>query len=134
MGTGESCAGYLDYPFQYMCSDEELYPNLSLSIHRTGKVFHIAHLPLMLERISQVASTGTRISMDCYIPLSPPAFHHLLILNSHRLPPENREFLCRLLRQFLCAPLLQFLQGQAIQKDEEEETDCPFQVTDQDVA
>jgi hypothetical protein len=48
------CAGYLDDPFPYLCTNDELSPNLSLSIHRTGKVFHIAHLPLLLERISQV--------------------------------------------------------------------------------
>jgi len=41
-----------------MCADNELYSNLFLFIHITSKVFHSAHFPLILERISQVASTG----------------------------------------------------------------------------
>jgi len=41
-----------------MCSNDQLYPCLFLFIHRTGKVFHIALSPLILERISHVASTG----------------------------------------------------------------------------
>jgi hypothetical protein len=40
-----------------MCADDELYSNLFLFIHITGKVFHISHFPLILERICQVAST-----------------------------------------------------------------------------
>jgi hypothetical protein len=53
----EQCTGYLGYPFQYMCADDELYPNLFLFIHLTSKDFHIARSQLILERISQVAST-----------------------------------------------------------------------------
>jgi hypothetical protein len=41
-----------------MCSNDKLYPCLSLFIHILGKVFHIALSPLILERISQVANTG----------------------------------------------------------------------------
>ena len=51
------CPGYLGYPFQYMCADDELHPYLFLFIHIMGKLFHIALYPLILERISQVAST-----------------------------------------------------------------------------
>jgi hypothetical protein len=51
----KACAGYLGYPFQYMCANDELYPNLFLSIHVTGKGLHSAHYPLILERISQAA-------------------------------------------------------------------------------
>jgi hypothetical protein len=53
-----TCAGYLGYPFQYMCTDDELYLNLFLSIHIIGKFFHSAYYPLILERICQVASTS----------------------------------------------------------------------------
>ena len=41
-----------------MCSNDKLYPCLSLVIHITGKVFQIALSTLILERISQVATTG----------------------------------------------------------------------------
>jgi hypothetical protein len=41
-----------------MCSYDKLFPCLFLSIHRTGKGFHKALSPLILERISQVANTG----------------------------------------------------------------------------
>ncbi len=51
------CTGYLGYPFQYMCADDELHPYLFLFIHLTGKLFHIALYPLIFERISQVVST-----------------------------------------------------------------------------
>src|SRR5258708_26509613 len=54
----EACTGYLGYPFQYVCADDELCPYLFLFIHITGKLFHIALYPRILERISQVASTG----------------------------------------------------------------------------
>ena len=43
-----------------LCTDDELSSHLFLFLHRTGKVFHSAHSPLILERISQVASTGVR--------------------------------------------------------------------------
>jgi hypothetical protein len=51
------CTGYLGYPFQYMCADDELHPYLFLFIHITGKLFHIALYLLILERIALVAST-----------------------------------------------------------------------------
>jgi hypothetical protein len=40
-----------------MCAEDELHPYLFLFSHRTGKLFHIALYPLILERMSQVAST-----------------------------------------------------------------------------
>jgi hypothetical protein len=54
-------ASRLGYPFQYMCADDELHPYLFLFIHIKGKPFHIALYPLILERISQVASTGLEV-------------------------------------------------------------------------
>jgi hypothetical protein len=54
------CIGYEGYPFQYMCSDDKLYPCLFLFIHITSKVFHIALSPRILERISQVANTRSQ--------------------------------------------------------------------------
>jgi hypothetical protein len=50
-------AGYLAYPFQYMCDVDELYPNLFLFIHITSKDFHIALSQLILEWICHVVST-----------------------------------------------------------------------------
>ena len=52
------CPDYVGYPFQYMCANDELHPCLFLFIHITGKLFHIALSPLILERISHVARTG----------------------------------------------------------------------------
>jgi hypothetical protein len=40
-----------------MCADDELHPYLFLFLHLTGKLFHLALSPLMLELICQVAST-----------------------------------------------------------------------------
>jgi hypothetical protein len=41
-----------------MCSYDKLYLCLFLFIHITGRVFHIALSPRILERISQAATTG----------------------------------------------------------------------------
>ena len=49
----ECCTGYLGYPFQSKCADDELHPYLFLFIHRTGKLFYIALYSLILERISK---------------------------------------------------------------------------------
>jgi hypothetical protein len=60
-----------------MCAVDELYSNLCLFIHITGKVFPIAHFPLVLERISQVASTGFSPPMR---QISLPACHRLVLI------------------------------------------------------
>jgi hypothetical protein len=60
MRAGALCTGYLGYPFQYLCDDDELHPYLFLFIYLMGKLFHSALYPRILERISQVASKGLR--------------------------------------------------------------------------
>jgi hypothetical protein len=47
-----------------MCSYDKLYSCLFLFIHITGRVFHIALSPRILERISHVASTGYSFLTD----------------------------------------------------------------------
>jgi hypothetical protein len=59
-----------------MCADDELHRYLFLFIHLTGKVFHIVLYPLILERISQVASTAAT-SLVLILRLQPV---HRLIL------------------------------------------------------
>jgi hypothetical protein len=51
-----------------MCADDELHPYHFLFIHRTGKLFHIALYHLLLERISQVASTVLNSHFSSYVP------------------------------------------------------------------
>ena len=54
-----------------MCADDELHPYLFLFIHIKGKLFHIVLYPLLLERISQVASTGPHRGVAWMIRVAP---------------------------------------------------------------
>jgi hypothetical protein len=92
-----------------MGAEDELHPYLFLFSHRTGKLFHIALYPLILERISQVASTAIKVLRT---PVHAPranaicarflgsvrreCLDHVLILNERQHEPSPQS-LCRLL-------------------------------------